>query len=289
MSPYIYALCGFFCFGLGSQFFTKFSRRISPIWINCFKGAFACFCFLVTVVVTGGFHAVNMAHALIFAASGFVGLGIGDFFLMKAFKEMGPGRVMIIFAIQPMITGLLSFLIFGQKIDGVKFVSIALFISCIFIFSFESYKKNGHWALLATTIALSGVVLDSCGVILTRYAFNLSSLRPVEGNFYRSLGAVAAFILVCNIVKVDFFKTLKNLKKKVTIEILIGSFIGAYLSLMFYLAAIQSGHLASLSAMSIVGVLFAAGFECLFEKKWPSKYLVAAFILFSIGMFLLLK
>jgi len=289
MSPYLYALAGCFWFGLAAQIFTKYSRRVSAVWINAFKGTLAFVCFFITVMVAGGFHAVALKSVFIFMLSGCIGLGIGDIFLIQAFAQMGPGRTMVLYAFQPFMIGVISYFLFGQTIDGVRMASIFLFVCCVFIFSLESYRKSGRWGVNSISLALLGIACDSAGIILTRIAFNGSGLRPVEGNFYRSIGAVISFLIILPLFKIDFFKTLKSFSKKATAEIFVGSFLGAYLSLMFYLAALKNGNLASITAMSITGVLFAAGFECIFEKKWPSKYLITAFACFTAGTVLLLR
>lgn len=288
MSPYIFALLSNFSWGLGSQFYAHYSKKLSPVWTTIFKGTLACILFGITVIFTGGFHVIPTGAILLFLLSGFIGLGFADIFFFKAFAVIGASRTIMIVSFETLIVGVLSYFLFGQKIDFTKLSAIIFLIACVFIFALEGYKKTSKWQWGIMLIALLGMFLDALGVIATRAAFNLSDANPLEANVYRCLGGVIAFIILARALKVRFFTKLQRLPPKGKLMITIGGFIGAYLALLFHLSALKSGHLATISAMSCTGVIFAALFESLIEKKWPSKYLLTAFLLFLCAMILLL-
>jgi len=137
-------------------------------------------------------------------------------------------------------------------------------------------------------VAFAAMVLDSVGILITRYSFDGSGLSALQGNFYRAAGAVVCFVIICSFFKINFWNTLFKMKKREISLAVLGSFLGVYLSLVFYLTAIKYGNLATVTAITSAGVVFAAIFESLFERKWPSKYLLTAFIFFAAGMYLLL-
>lgn len=286
---YVYALLSNFSYGLGSQFFAHYGRKVSATWVNIYKGSVDFLLFAVTVLLVSGLHPVPPIYLGLFLLSGFIGLGIGDIFLMKSFAQIGPGRTMLLFAFQPLIVGAFSYFIFGQSVDARKFVSIVFFIICVIIFSLESFKKSGHWSVKPILIALCGMTLDAVGIILTRLAFDHSpEVTAIEGNFYRSAGAVFAFLIICRFIKVDFFKNLKKLPGKSRVFITVGSILGCYLTLLFYLQAIKlTPSLAATSSIAVTGVIFGALFECIFERKWPSKYLITAFFFFFCAVYFL--
>ncbi|WP_428897020.1 EamA-like transporter family protein [Parelusimicrobium proximum] len=289
MSPYIYSLLSNFSFGLGSQFFAHYSKKISPVWTNMFKGVFVFFLFSLTVLFTTGFSPISFKSAGFFMLSGFIGLGFADIFIFKAFSVIGPSRTIMVASMETVIVGILSYFVFGEPTDLVKLCSIFFFLVCVFIFAFENFKKTSKWHWSIMGIAFIGVSLEAVAVITTRAGFNLTpSLNPIEANVYRSIGGLLAFLIVANIFKVNFFATLKGMKARSIGMMSFGAFIGSYLCLIFYLTSIKTGHLATVAALSTTGVIFAAFFECVFEKKWPSKYLITAFCFFMMGMYVLL-
>ena len=283
---YLYALGANLSFAIGVQFFTHYARRISSVWVNCFKAAVAAALFGATALAAGGFHSVPPVYLLLFLLSGMLGLGAADVFLIKSFSLMGPGRTLMVFGFQPLLIGVFSYLLFGQTVDARRFVSVAFFVTCLFIFSLESFKKHGHWNLKALAFAFSGMALDSAGVIITRYAFNANpGLGTTEGNFYRAAGALALFAGLSFFRPFHFAARWRSLAARHKFFIVLGSFMGTYLSLMLYLSAIRyAGALAIVTGIGITGTLFSSALECAAERKTPSRYLLVSFGFFLAGM-----
>ncbi len=283
---YIYALAANFSFAVGVLFFTHYARRISSVWVNCFKACVAAALFLLTVLAQGGFHQIDPGFAGLFFLSGMVGLGLADICLVKAFSLMGPGRTMMIFGFQPLIIGILGYFAFGQAVEGRKLAAIIFFVACLFIFSLESFRKNGHWNMKACLFALGGVALDGVGVVITRFSFNANpGIGTTEGNFYRAAGALLLFAVISRVRPFHFFEKLGTLSRRSVLWITLGSFAGTYLSLMFYLSAVRyAGALAAVAGIGITGTLFSSAFECAYERKMPSPYLLVALVFFFAGM-----
>lgn len=283
---YIYALAANLSFAVGVQFFTHYARRISSVWVNCFKASVAAALFLLTVLAQGGFHRIDPGFAGLFLLSGMVGLGLADVCLVKAFSLMGPGRTMMIFGFQPLIVGLLGYFALGQAVEGRRLAAVVFFVACIFIFSLESFRKQGHWNMRACLFAVGGVALDGLGVIITRFAFDANpGLDTTEGNFYRAAGALLLFAGLSRVRPFRFFDRLGSLGRRGVLWMTLGSAAGTYLSLMFYLNAVRyAGALAAVAGIGVTGTLFSSAFECAFERKMPSRYLLAALAFFFAGM-----
>lgn len=285
MNPYFLTVLANFSFALGSQFFTHYSRRFSSTWMNTYKAVVAATCFLTTILLTDGFAATEFSNMIWFFVSGFIALGFGDIFLLLAFTKMGPGRTMVLFGFHPVIVGILSYILFDQALDYQKLWGIVFFIGCLLTFSYETFRKHGQWEFKGISFAFLGMLLDAVGVIITRHAFDSNiNIGQFEGNFYRCIGALFCYLLVRKITPFDFRKNFKSLNKKSIFYVTIGAFLGTFLSLACYLEAIKTAHLASIAAISITSVIFSASIECLWERKWPTKYLWISFIWFAIGM-----
>ncbi|HOW90137.1 MAG TPA: EamA family transporter, partial [Elusimicrobiales bacterium] len=227
---YLYALGANLSFAIGVQFFTHYARTHSSSWVNCYKAVVAAALFALTVAAQGGFHDIRPLYILLFFASGMLGLGAGDIFLVKSFSLMGPGRTMMLFGFQPLLIGILSYFIFGQAVDAGKFVAILFFIVCLFIFSLESFRRHGHWNVRASLFAVCGIVFDAAGVLITRYSFdNSPGISTTEGNFYRAAGALILFALLSRFKPFHFSRTLKALAPRSLILVTLGSFMGTYL------------------------------------------------------------
>lgn len=238
-----------------------------------------------------------------FLTSGALGLGIGDLFLLGAFVRIGVSRTLMLYGFQPLLLGAAGYIFFDQSFDSRRWLAIAFLIGCLLVFSLERYRETKSWELRGLAMAIVGVSMDSGGVLITRLAFEDSpTTHPLEGHFVRCLGALLAYAVVAFAIRIyrhrkdprdrrpvigivsHFFR----FDGKSRALILLGCFGGTYLSLCLYLTAIQTGHLASISAIAITGPMFAALLESVIHKKRPTAYLMVAFLLFLGGFAVLI-
>lgn len=285
---YILAIGANISFAIGSLIYTNFARRFHARWMNFFKAIIAVIAFGIFFVFTYDFDFFHAKQFWGLFLSGLIGLGIGDIFLLYAFRHFGAGRTLMVFGFQPVLLGVLSFFLFNQAVTTNQILSIFLFIICLLVISHEQFQANKKWEVVGLVAAVAGVFLDGIGVIITRYSFDLDPrLTSMEGNFYRCLGAVVAFLFVKMKYEINFMENNRKLSRKDWVTVIIGSLLGTFVSLGFYLKAVQTGHLASISGIAITGSLFSSIVECIHQKKWPSWHLNLSFGLFMIGVFFL--
>lgn len=287
MNAYILTLLANMSFSLGSQFFTHYSRKFSSTWMNTFKALVAANGFLLTILLTTGFSIISVENLAWFFLSGFIALGLGDILLLKAYEKIGPGRTMVLFGFHPVVVGMIAFVLFDQTIGLNKLWAIVFFIGCLLTFSYETFKTSGKWDVSGLLFAFGGMFLDASGLLITRYAFELNNaITPLEGNFYRCIGALCSYLLIRRFSPFQLRSRFKSLNRRSRIYVFMGAIFGTYLSLALYLNAIKmTDNLAAISAISITGVIFSSTFECIWDKKLPSKYLLISFLFFGCGMY----
>lgn len=256
--------------------------------MNTVKALVGLIFFVISVFFFVGFEFVPTKYFFTFFLSGALGLGIADIFLFQAYREMGPGRTMMLFGFQPVVLGILGYFFLGQELDMKKALAIIFFICCLFTLSFEAFKKEGHWQMKGILMALLWLMLDSTGVVITRYSFNMNpELHALEGNIYRCLGALFVFMVVGMIRPFGLVKNFVALSKKSQLMVVVGSFFGTFLSLALYLEAIKTINLASLAGINVSGTVFSGVMESVIFKRRPTWYLGLAFVFFLCGMAIL--
>lgn len=284
------ALASTLAFSSASLVFADYSKKISVLWMNCFKSAVAFLLLCITIpLFFGGWHKPEPMIISGFLLSGFIGLNVADLFLLKAFTRIGVARTLMLFGFQPIMVGLGASFLFHQPMNPAKFIAVAFMIACLFTLSLEKYRTDKTWELRGLAIALLGVALDACGILITRTAFESTIQHTaIEGHFYRCLGALIGFAAM------SFFKPLPLLKgllaqpMKARVLLVASAAAGTYLSLLLYLNAIKIGHLASISGIAITGPMFATAIECAIKRKLPSPFLIVAFGFFLAGFYVLL-
>lgn len=140
--PYLLALSSTLLFSLSCIIYTHFSSRFSSLWMNWVKTSVALIAFLITALFSGGFHEINSLSLIALFLSGLFGLGIGDYFLLKAFTEIGPSRSLMLFGFSPLITGTIGYIFFDQAVPQHNLLGIVFLVLCLVIFNLEGYQKK---------------------------------------------------------------------------------------------------------------------------------------------------
>lgn len=288
-SSLVYVLISTTLFGCASVFFSEFSQKRGAIWMNAFKAHVAWISFLFAFVITsGGFPQTTLNAFVLLFLSGFIGLNLGDNLLLEAFRRMGAARTLMIFSFQPILIALLAYLFFAEEIPLHRLPAIGILVACVFIVSFEKYRREGRWEFIAPLLALGGVGLDAFGIIMTRLAFMRSpELGTFEANFYRCSGAVVGFWIFWKFFRFRLWEGLKSLAPVDRTKLILASVAGTFISLSLYLKAIDEGTLGLVTAIAGCVPIFSAVFECFYFKQRPSPYLLAALSLFLVGLWIL--
>ncbi len=292
--PLLFALCSNIAFATGSLLFTHFTKRTSSQWMNFYKAGIATIGFTLVISILQLWPQLTLlsnSSTLQLMISGTMGLAIGDIFLLKAFAQLGSGRVLMLFGFQPFILGLFSYLLFNQEFPLYRLFAVILLLGCLFSFALESFRTKGHWDQQGFVYAFIGIFLDAAGILLTRNVFDhTTELSPFIANWLRALTATVFFIILAQIPKFHFhiLKTFKNLSLKEKSLATVAGFLGTFLSLSFYLFAVQMGHLATISAIAGTSPLFATLIETIFGRKKVTKYLVAGIFFFISGLIVLI-
>jgi drug/metabolite transporter (DMT)-like permease len=288
-SVYIYALMATICFSTSSIVFTEFAHRTNAIWVNFLKVFVAFVCAGIAMQFFFGWQWMTTHATILFLISGFIGLNVGDFFMIKAFQSIGPGRTLLLYGFQPVMVGIASYYLFGQTISPYKLIAILFLVGCLVTFSYERFKEKGNWEFKGFLLALTFITLDSISLIMTRIAFDENpGLNAMQAHFFRCFGAVVGFWVLGFFKPLGMFSRLKKMSVRARTAIISASFIGTFLSLAFYFKAVKTGHLASVTSIAITAPFLATLVESVYHKKLPSKYLIFALVQFVIGFYILL-
>jgi uncharacterized membrane protein len=90
-------------------------------------------------------------------------------------------------------------------------------------------------------------------------------------------------------IKIDLFRIFFKMKYRARFIVFLGGLCGTFISLWMFLKAVSTGHLATVTAIAGTGPVFAAIFEAIVQRKWPTRYLYYAFVLFGIGFWLVIR
>ncbi len=286
--PYLYVVTANLLFAISSLVYARFARSQSILWMNIVKTSVALTSSLVFLSLLGEWTQTPTLALWPFFLSGAIGLACGDMFLISAFARIGSARTMVLWGFQPVFVAIGAYFLFEEVLEPQRLFAALLLVSCLLTFSFEGFKKKGHWELKGLSLAMAGVLLDAVGLFFSRYGFESTTFSPLEANFYRCVGAVGCFAIFNMYFPCRMWSRFRELDGHSRSLVLMASFFGTFLAIFLSLSAIQIGHLPSIAALSITTPLFAAMFEHIYERKWPSKIFLFAFAQFVVGFLLLI-
>lgn len=146
MIALLLALSAAILFSGASVIFTRFATSHSSIWMNLVKNsvAFIAFSLVTIVLIISGqenWSELQAKSIIYFLLSGFFGLGIGDWFLLKGFQRIGSARAILVFSFQPLLLSIEGFLFFSQEISRNQGIAIFFMTACVWTISYESCER----------------------------------------------------------------------------------------------------------------------------------------------------
>lgn len=220
---------------------------------------------------------------IILILSGIIGLVLGDTFLFKSLKEIGPRYTMILMSSNPAFGAILAYFTFGEKISfvGILGMFITFLGICLVIYQqnvneISKYKITQKGVIYGLLSALG----QAGGLILTKFAFFIQEIHPLAATFYRifpSFLTLFLFGIFYNRINHNFFNLMSN--KKTLALLILGSVIGPYLGITASFIAvthIQVGIAATI--MSLQPILMLPISKYIQKEKFSFQSILGAFL-----------
>jgi drug/metabolite transporter (DMT)-like permease len=229
------------------------------------------------------------------AASGIVGLAIGDAFLFQAFIWIGPRLSMLLMSLAPAIAALLAWIFLGEVLSLGQWAGMALTMIGIAWVILDRKGNSGlnhidreHY-LTGILYGLGGAVGQATGLVLAKRGM-FGDFSAISGTLIRMLAA-AAILWGITIFRRQTSKTLHQATadQRAFWLIVLGSVLGPFLGVTFSLYAVQNtevGVASTLTALPPI-ILLPVGYFFFNERfGWQS---ILGTLLAMIGVSLLFR
>lgn len=280
----IAALLTAFCWVGSSVSFEYSGKKVGSLVLNLMRLVISLL--IITVInffITDGFINLSVSPEAFQALliSGLVGFVIGDMFLFQAFVEIGARISMLIMALAPPITAVLSYFLLDETLGLVQIFGMMLTFLGIAIVIMG--KEKGSQKIVVKhpikgiTFAFLGAVGQALGLILSKVG--VAELNPFVATEIRIFSGILGFILIITFTKKwpNFFSAFKN--KTAMVGITIGSLFGPVVGVSLSLMAIKYTSTAIASTlMAIVPILIIPVTIFLFKEKVKTNEIVGAIV-----------
>lgn len=272
------------CWSISATSFELSGKKVGSLSVNYIRLAIGfVFISIFTFFTRGMFFPIDAtSHNWIYLSiSGLIGFFIGDLFLFQSYLEVGARVSMLIMATSPPITGLLSFLIFGERLKIISIIGMAitvLGISIVILSKNPGEKKiQVSHSIKGLIYAFLGSLGQSVGLIFSK--LGMGSYNPFAATQIRIITGLISFtILFLYLKKWDDLKVaLKN--KKAMVGISIGALFGPVIGVSLSLLSLQytSAGISS-TITSIVPVIIIPVSILVFKEKVKLKEILGAIV-----------
>lgn len=219
--------------------------------------------------------------------SGLIGFVMGDYFLFRAFQEIGARISMLIMALVPPISAIFAWMVMDETMTMQHILAMIITLVGIVLVILNRKKNiaNGkktnkialNFSFIGLLFALGGATGQAIGLVYSKYgmqdydAFSSSQIRVFAG----LIGYVFLFLIL---------KRWKNLKaamknRKALKFVSFGAFTGPFLGVSFSLLAVQHANTGvAATLMSITPVLIIIPTVLVFKEKIKIKEIIGAII-----------
>lgn len=263
---------------------------LHPLALNLGKNLFALILIAVTSLITGASFSpgVGIKHTLLLLFSGFLGIAISDTLFLWCLKLIGASLTAIVEGVYaPIVIGL-SYLFLGERLTGIQLLGVVMIVSAVITIS-TSDVDNGRSPLTRKNLILGivqgvlAMAFVAVGIVIIKPV--LKDIPVVWATGVRLAGGTLPLVFLPLFPRRrDNFRPLLRLS---TWKILApASFLGTYLSLMFWIGGVKYTFASVASALNQLSTIFIFILATVFLKEKATTWRILAVAMAFIGAFL---
>ncbi|QQO09075.1 DMT family transporter [Breznakiella homolactica] len=265
----IAALATSVCWTFTALCFEFAAKRIGSIALNILRLLAALIFFTIAGIILRGEPIPFSAGREVWiwlSISGLVGFVFGDIFLFQSYIDIGARMAQVVFVSSPLITAVLGFFVFGERISPLGITGMLIVTAAIvFVILDRSPDKPDRSAAApgASSRRIRGIVFaffaalgQSGGLILSKIGAPASD--PIAATHIRVIAGLLGFIVLA-LCMGQIKAPLRGLRDLPAVRSLtLGAFIGPFMGVTLGLVAMQrtsSGVAATLMGLTPILIL----------------------------------
>jgi len=268
--------------------FKRSGEKVHPIALNLFKNSLALVLVFPTMYLFGQtlFHQAPPSEYWLLMLSGTIGIAVGDTLFFKSLNQLGAGLTAIVVCLySPFIIGL-SVIWLGERLTILQIVGALMVVLAVLSTTRKEAvgKLSRHDLLLGIVWGVLATACMAVGIVMIKPVLNRSPL--LWATEVRLIGAVPALALIF---------LFHPLRRKIATSITLpgtwhytlgGSFTGAYLAMILWLAGMKYTQASISSALNQTSNIFVVVLAAMFLREPLTLRRMAAVILAVLGAML---
>jgi len=270
--------------------FRKSSLTIHPIGLNLGKNLLALILIVLTSLITGAsfWPAVPARTTWLLLLSGFLGIALSDTLFLWTLKLLGASLTAIVDSVYTPFVIILSFVFLGERLNWQQLAGVALIVLAIIIITrSQSDNPDGpaprrHF-ILGLILGNVAMALVAVAVIIIKPVLN--EVPVVWATGIRLAGGTLPLLFLPLFPQFrSMFRPL--LKPNNWKNLAPASFLGTYLSLLFWIGGIKYAFASITAALSQLSTIFVFVLAALFLQEKITRTRIIAVLMAFLGAFL---
>ena len=233
-----FALACAFSWALAIILFRRTGDALPPFELNLFKNLLGFSLILPTLAVVEGFQlsAFSPQDIAVTMLSGLLGIAVADTWYLRALSLMGASRTGIVSGLLSPFVILLSIMFLGESLRGWQLAGFALVMGGILLVTWRQNRREVDAAHLSKGVfyGIGAVFLMAVGIVMVK---EILETRPFMMTAEIRLVGGAGGMLIYMALRGRYAAVKQNFMKPLPWKlIIVGSFLGAYVSMMMWLA-----------------------------------------------------
>lgn len=284
----IYSLLTAVVWAFAVILFKKSGESVHPIALNYFKTFLAIILFIPTIFLFKEqiFRNVPINEYLLLLLSGVIGIGISDTLFFKSLNLIGAGMSAIVDCLySPFIIGL-SIIFLHERLSILQLIGAFMIVSAVLTGMTRKSrgKLNKKKLFYGALFGAMAMALMAVSIVMIKPLLNRSPLLWVTE--IRLIGGIiflSTFLIIHPSRKMIITSIHAPMNWIYTVS---GSFFGAYLAMMLWLAGMKYTLASTAAALSQTSNIFVFIFAAIFLKEKINLQRVIAILLGVSGVFL---
>jgi drug/metabolite transporter (DMT)-like permease len=263
--------------------FSHAAEKIGSIQLNMNRLLFATFFLLLTILVFNISYNLSSKQVICLAASGIIGLVIGDSFLFKAYRQIGARLSILLMSFAPGLSAFMGYIFLSEKFSFLGVIGMIVTLLGVIIVVSErnktpdaKYKMN----IIGFINGFMGAVGQAGGLVFAKLAFDQGDINGFVATFIRIFSSVLLFLPALLIFRryKNPLTTYKN-NSRALISTLGGTISGPYLGITFSMIAVAHTSVGiAATLMSTMPVLMLPLVKYFYKDKLTWQAIIGAFI-----------
>ncbi len=268
--------------------FRKSGESVHPIGLNLFKNILAMVLIIPTMWITGNtlFRNVPAADYALLLVSGVIGIGLADTLFLKSLNTLGAGLLAIVDCCYSPFIILLSIVFLGESLALLQVIGVVLIVAAVLTALNErkSSKANGHKIVIGIVWGVLAMAANAVGIVMIKPLLEQSPI--LWATEIRLLGGVIVLVVAL---------LLRRDRRSIISSVILsnrwgytvsGSFMGAYVSMLLWLAGMKYTEASIASALNQTSNIFIFILAWLFLRESMDRYKILGIVLGVIGAIL---